>query len=113
MVLLVGATTDNLADVVAWDKYSLLVNDERLYLLWRVPLPANAAPEPWLDIPEIQSKWVECRTDFGFSRDWSYLQPGMDPGSITVCLELYYIVKARDIVGSEIPGKLVKFRGNW
>jgi len=51
----------------------------------------------------------QYETDFGFSRDWSYLQPGMDPGSITVCLELYYVVKARDIVGSEIPRKLVRF----
>ena len=84
MVLLVGATTDNLADVVAWDKYSLLVNDERLYLLWRVPLPANAAPEPWLDIPEIQSKWVECRTDFGFSRDGD--GPGIDYSMLRIIL---------------------------
>jgi Glycosyl hydrolases family 35 len=51
VVRLVAATDDGLTDMVSWDKYSLMVNGERVFIFagefhyQRLPVP-----ELWLDV---------------------------------------------------------------
>ncbi|OCL15181.1 glycoside hydrolase family 35 protein [Glonium stellatum] len=69
--LLVSAATDNLTGVVAWDKYSLLINGERVFLFsgefhyQRMPVP-----ELWFDIfQKFKANGLNAVSIYFF---WSY-----------------------------------------